>query len=160
MRRLSVKLACAAVVLVVLAGCGPASAADGAQAIRAQWRVEAVPGDDWPAYWLVNKDHSALRQEMFLAGPIAGERPWISDVVTVDGKRGIYLIVYYAGQPGTSELVDVFYALVYDARDKAILGHYPYSRKSCRNDYGPEWIFGNNRIRIRDEGAEIVVIDY
>ncbi|MGE4423990.1 MAG: hypothetical protein AB7D39_16955 [Pseudodesulfovibrio sp.] len=160
MRFHRVKIFCVALVLAVLAVGGPVRAADSKREVRAQWLVEAQPGDPWPSYWLVNKDHPELRQEMFLAGPIADDRPWISEVVAVDEERGIYLIVYYAGQPGTSEMVDVFYALIYDARKKALLGHFPYRRTSSRSDYSPEWVFERNRILVRDEGAETAVINY
>lgn len=151
---------CGFLILAVLAGGGMARAAESAREIMAQWRVEAIPGDDWPSYWLVNTEHPELRQEMFLAGPIAGESPWISDVIAADEEKGIFLVVYYAGQPGTSELVDVFYALIYDSKNKRLLGHYPYTRKSDRSDYSPQWVFEKNRIVINDEGAELAAIDY
>ena len=160
MRSFRAQLFLASLALVVLAGGGMAWASDSVQEIKGQWRVEAEQGDDRPSYWLVNAKHPELRQEMFLAGPIAGGKPWVSDVLAVDRGKGIYLIVYYAGQPGTSELVDVFYALIYDSRGKKLLGHYPYSRRSDRNDYSPKWVFGDNRIVINDEGAEPAVIDY
>ncbi|WP_319583168.1 hypothetical protein [uncultured Pseudodesulfovibrio sp.] len=160
MRSQWITVCCAVLFMVLLAGSGVSWAADGAGDVKNQWQVATEPGEPWPSYWLTNKDHPELKQEMFLAGPIAGDRPWISDVVEADKARGIYLIVYYAGQPGTHELVDVYYALIYDNRNHRILGHYPYSRKSLRGDYSPQWHFETRRIRIVDEGEDLAVINY
>ena len=132
----------------------------GVDEIKNQWQVVDNKENDWPLYWLVNTEYPELKQEMFLAGPIAGERPWIDKIIEVDQNKGIYLITYYAGQPGTSELVDTYYALIYNDKKKILLGQYPYSYKSARNDYSPKWLFGENQILIEEEGANPVTINY
>ncbi len=128
--------------------------------VKKQWRVHTNKESDWPLYWLVNTEHPELKQEMFLAGPIAGGRPWIDKIIEVDQNKGIYLITYYAGQPGTSELVDTYYALIYNDTKKSLLGQYPYRYISDRYDYSPKWMFEENRILITEEGGDPVTINY
>ncbi len=153
------RLCSISLMLVVYTGCGITSPATDIQEIKSQWYIVETKEKHWPSYWLVNKEYPRLKQEMFIAGPIANNRPWISEVVEANREKAIYLIVYYAGQPGTSELVDTYYALIYDAGNHTILGHYPYHYISHRYDYSPEWVFDNRQIIIRGEDFEPVVID-
>lgn len=162
MRLSSLKLFSVLVLFVVFLGCTttePPNLTE-LQKVRNQWHVVEKNGEPWPSYWLVNKEFPDLKQEMFIAGPIANDKPWIDDIIEVDEVKEIYLITYYAGQPGTSELVNTYYALIYNAMKKTILGHYPYSYKSSRANYSPEWIFEDNRIVITGEDLEPVEINF
>ena len=87
---------------------------------------------------------------------VLGGKP---EIKTIKKKDPLEIIIYDAGETGTSAIIQADYALVYHSKKKKILGTYPYKyvektphKKKLSQ---PKWDFKQNELTIKDENSNV-----
>lgn len=112
------------------------------------WSIVKEKGD----FWLQYKDSKKLKA---LITKRTGESKVIK---TVPAGKNHEVIVYYTGMAGTSKLVDIYYAIIFDKKNKKFLGDYPWKYEGHDQKAKlpqPVWVFKKEKIEIKDEQTDL-----
>ncbi|NVJ59346.1 MAG: hypothetical protein HWE27_03095 [Gammaproteobacteria bacterium] len=110
-------------------------------------------GLDWiikgeaPDLFIESKSNSKINS------PITYTSGGIGLINSYKVSERIELIVYFSGSAGTSYIVDIYNAVIFDHKNQEILGDFPWMYMG--NQYEPmstqpEWDISENEITIRD----------
>lgn len=103
-------------------------------------------------FWLKKKDSKSLKA-------VITKRTGKSKVVETKSVGENYeLIIYYSGSAGTFQLVEVYYAVIFDKKKQQFIGDYPWKYKAQdggKKVASPKWDISKKSITITDPQSDL-----
>ncbi|AYF44982.1 hypothetical protein BALOs_1983 [Halobacteriovorax sp. BALOs_7] len=107
------------------------------------WSIKNDNGD----YWLHYKNSKKIKAKIT-------KRTGKSKIVeTKDVGKNYELVIYYTGAAGTFNIVNIYYAVIFDKKTMQFIGDYPWEYKSEQGKKvaSPKWEITQKKITIKDE---------
>ncbi|MFG1499294.1 hypothetical protein ABMA70_03730 [Halobacteriovorax sp. XZX-3] len=112
------------------------------------WSIVNIKGD----FWLKKKDSKTLKAKIT-------KRTGKSKVTETKSVGDNYeLIIYYAGSAGTFQLIDIYYAVIFDKKKNQFIGDYPWEYKAQEGSKkvdNPKWDISKKVIKINDPQTDL-----
>ncbi|EPZ51386.1 hypothetical protein M902_2731 [Bacteriovorax sp. BAL6_X] len=112
------------------------------------WSIVNIKGD----FWLKKKDSKTLKAKIT-------KRTGKSKVTETKSVGENYeLIIYYSGSAGTFQLIDIYYAVIFDKKKNQFLGDYPWAYKAqeaSKKVDNPKWDISEKSIKIIDQQTDL-----
>jgi hypothetical protein len=74
-----------------------------------------------------------------------------------DLSESLSKITYYAGEAGTSQIIEIYRAALFNKTNQKIIGDYPSHYKGEAILTQPEWTIKNDQLIIKDKNEDIEV---
>ena len=121
--------------------------------VQQNWKV-LIFNDD---YYIQNNIDPEIRQKLISSG---GEPKVLNYINNKDPN--ISIIIYYSGSAGTSTIIGITRALIYNKKSGKFLGDFPYSYviegpefKKNQKITQPKWTFKPGIINIKDKSIDL-----
>ena len=119
------------------------------EAYSAEWKIIT---DDSGKSYLQNKN---ISQKKFEIKKAMGKSNFIRAKKI---NKEYQLLIYVSGVAGTSNIVQLTNAAIFNTKTKSIIGDYPYAYISLTENKKiaqPKWIIKKNEILIKDESIDL-----
>jgi hypothetical protein len=113
--------------------------------VAKDWSVIQNDGD----FFLQHDTDNTLKLQIFSAGGL----PHFEKTIPIQQNADIVLLEYYSGAAGTSSIISIYNAVIFNTKTQSSLGDFPY-RYVFHDDRvipQPQWDFYQDRIEIQDE---------